>query len=62
MQIESNEETGKFHRCSGSQGQVHPPPPLPHEKLGCSGEGFESSDHLYLCSFVTLEKPVEHCY
>jgi hypothetical protein len=61
MQIESNGEKGKCLRYSEFQGQAHLSPLLPHEKLGYFGEGFKSSDHLCLCSFVPLEKPVAHC-
>jgi len=60
MHIVSNEEKGKFPRCSGSQGQVHPPPPLPHEQLGYSREGSKSSDHPCLFLFVPLENYVAY--
>jgi hypothetical protein len=61
MQIESNGEKGKCLQYSEFQGRAHLSPLLPHEQLGYFGDGFESSDHIFLFSFVPLEKTMAHC-
>jgi hypothetical protein len=53
MLIESNEEKEGCLQNNGFQGQALLLP-SPHHQPGYFGEGFESSDHLYLCSFIPL--------
>jgi hypothetical protein len=62
MQTKSNGEKGKFLQYSEFQGRAHLSPLLPHEQLGCFGEGFESFDLPCLSPFVPLGKPMAHCY
>jgi hypothetical protein len=62
MLIESNGEKEKCLQYSEFQGRAHLSPLLPHEQLGYSRDGFESSDHLCIFSFFPLEKPMAHSY
>jgi hypothetical protein len=55
MQIELNEEAGRCLQHNGFRDQAQALlPPSPPQQQGCFGEGFEFSNHFYLCPFIPL--------